>query len=372
VVRLVAGRNQEGYDHALTRTWEDLGRAEEDAPVKSALSQARQRVSFRFFRDLFEEQMLSFEAERPTYKGLHIYAVDGDQLSLPASADILAHGYRGYPSPRKRETYFPRMYVTHAADMISGVSKAFRYSTTNEEHVHACRMARGFETNSLSLYDRLHLSGHLIRAHHRAGNYFLVRCRRGATFREVKQMFRSLKRNLTFTVDGVPVRLVKIRNPKAHRDDVYATNLPVGFLSNREVRQMYSYRWGIETTFRDFTATLKAEQWHTQTLNGILQELFAALWLLNFAKITLCQRSGPTRDFMKFAYRKSNFKLVLDFLCDHFPEALRSFSQSFAARLDALIRRSREKRRHGSRSYPRQLRAPASRYPLCSLVERRA
>jgi len=371
-VHLIAGRNREGYGHALTRTWEDLSLPFVEIPVKSALTQARGRISFRFFRDIFEEQIEQFEEERPTYKGFHIYGVDGDQMSLPAASEILEHGYRGYPSPGKKETYFPRMYVTHAVDVMSGVSKAIRYSPHNDEHPFACRLARSYEKNSITLYDRLHLSAELIRAHHQAGNHFVVRCRRGATFSEVKTFFRSHQRNLVFEMDGIPVRLVKVRNPKTDHDAVFATSLPVGFLRNREIRQLYGYRWTCETTFRDFTSTLKAEQWHAKTLNGILQEFYAALWLMNFAKIEIFRRTKPQKDFMCVTYKKPNFKLIVDFLRDHFAQALIHVSRAFESRLDFLIQRTMEQRKHLQRSYPRQLREASTRYPLNSLVKRRA
>jgi len=372
MVHLVSGKNHEGYMRVLLRTWLSLRRPVADMPAKSALTQIRSRISYQFFEDAFRKQIADFEPHRPKYRGCHIYAIDGDQMTLPQSPDILRKGYRGYPCKNAKETYYPRMYVTHAVDVVCGVTKDIAYSTHNNECEAAVQMARSFEKNSITLYDRLHLSGDLIRAHHGAGNHLVARCRRGATFGEVVRFFRSRrKRNDVFKVTGITVRLIKIKNPKTKRFDVFATTLPKGFLRNREIRFLYVYRWEAETCFRDFTSTMKAEQWHSKSMNGILQEFFTALWLMNFAKIEIAKRK-QTSDFMKVKYTRANFKLVVDFLADNIGLALRRFSRALEKELNFLVDRSTEKRKKLSRSKPRQLRSAPSRYPYASLVERRA
>ena len=148
-------------------------------------------MSFEFFKSLFEEKISSFDPERPTWKGLRVYGCDGDQYEIPLSNDILDQGYRGYPCKNNKETYFPRMYVVHAYDVLSRVSKDIRYSPTNDEVHNSFEMASVFEKESVTLYDRLLFSKDMIRTHGMVGSYFVAKCKCGSTFNEVIEFFES-------------------------------------------------------------------------------------------------------------------------------------------------------------------------------------
>jgi hypothetical protein len=65
---------------------------------------------------------------------------------------------------------------------------------------------------------------------------------------------------------------------------------------------------------------------------------------------------------MSATYKKPNFKL----LKNHFVEFVVSFKPNLANLIhifQALIKRSTETRKRGSRTHPRELRGPASPYP---------
>ncbi len=64
-------------------------------PVKSSLSKIRQSISYLFFKNIFESLITDYEPLRKTFHGFYIYAIDGDQLALPRSKDLLKEGYCG-------------------------------------------------------------------------------------------------------------------------------------------------------------------------------------------------------------------------------------------------------------------------------------
>lgn len=134
-------------------------------PAKSALSQKRGRISFEFFKEQADDVIVKYEPHRRTWRGLRVYATDGDQYELHRTEDILNQGYRGYPCADDKETHYPRMYVVHCYDVLGGVTKAFRYSSRNEEMYNAMEIAVGLEANSLTLYDRLFFCKDLVRSH---------------------------------------------------------------------------------------------------------------------------------------------------------------------------------------------------------------
>lgn len=370
VLNLISGAKNEGYFHALKDTW-DIDGDLKDMPAKSALSKKRGRVSFGFFKDELDSAITGYEPHRRTWKGMHVYGTDGDQYELPRTEDILDNGYRGYPCANNMETHYPRMYVVHCYDVLGGVTKAFRYSNENDEVRLAVEIAGSLERKSLTLYDRLFISGDLFRAHAANGSYAIARCREGVTFTEINEFFASNKRNATFLIDDITIHLVKIVNPRTGEVAVFATNLPRKKFKNRDINDLYALRWECETANRDLSNTIKVEQWHSESLNGILQELYAALWLMNQARIQMAARMRQRCSLASlFGYAKANFKLISDFIMDSLEDLVFQRFRRVQRRLNELLDRSTERRRRRSRSYPRQVKYTRKTYPSASLVPR--
>jgi hypothetical protein len=370
VLNLISGAKGEGFLHSLSRTW-DLDGDLRDMPVKSALSKKRARVSYEFFKEHLETSLSAYEAHRRTWKGLHVYGTDGDQYELPRSEDILEQDYIGYPCANATETHYPRMYVVHCYDVLGGVTKALRYSNRNDEVRLATEIAGSLEPKSLTLYDRLFVSGDLFRAHAAGGSYALVRCREGATFEEIKKFFLSNKRNDTFQIQGATINLVKILNPATGESAVYATNLPRKKFTNKDIANLYALRWECETANRDMSHTIKVEQWHSHSLNGVLQEIYTAFWLMNQARVQMALRMKKRCTISSlFSYSKSNFKLVLDFVMDSLSDLLARKFRRVQRRLQIILERSTESRHRRSRSFPRQVKHSRKVYPSASTVPR--
>ena len=66
-----------------------------ETPVKSSLSERRQSVSYKFFEEIFTEDVKNFSDQLPTWRGLYVTATDGDNYSLPLTEGTLDLGYRG-------------------------------------------------------------------------------------------------------------------------------------------------------------------------------------------------------------------------------------------------------------------------------------
>jgi hypothetical protein len=313
-----------------------------------------------------------FEAKRTTYKGLRVYAIDGDQMELPLSQDILKNGYRGVPVRRKRETYFPRLYLLHGYDVLSGVTKAVSYSHEHKECEHSALMIEGFEEQSLTLYDRLFFSRQLVRNHAAGNTFFLARCKIGrGVMGDIQAFTKSSKKTAMITLDGIKFRVVKIKNPRSKKIAVFATNLPKRKFSDKEIAALYRRRWEVETSFRDLTHTMKLEQWHSKLLNGVLQELFALLWLINTTKIQMAL-ALPNNKPLENIYKRANFKATCECMIDNFKLLFTGKIRQFFQILLAFILRSVEARTRLKRAYPRRIRSRRRTYPCHGLVKRRA
>lgn len=356
MVSLVAGQNQSGYLAALLESF-----AGENLPDKSTLTKIRKRISYTFFQDILSDLLSTLEPRRITFQGLRIYAIDGLQLTLPRTDDLISSGFNGRAVSRYRESYMPKGYFTHCYDVLSGITKDFRFGPKLNEHADAREMVAGLEKNSLTLYDRLYWSMKLIRAHFRAGNFFLIRCRKNGVPVEITKFFSSHKKTQTFTFLGKTLYLVKIKNEKHKRHDVFVTNLPRALWDLKLLERLYRLRWEVEQSFRDLTSTLKMEEWHSKSLNGILQELYTSLWLVNFTKSQINYQQKQPENLLAESYFRPNFKQAIYFVASELRRFLKKIRWVYR-RLSELIIKSTEKRTHLKRSYPRQIRSPRSPY----------
>lgn len=368
IIYLVSSTNKEGYSIALERISSKFSIT---VPLKSALSKFRKKISYRFFEKIFKDQVNNFIPKMSKYKGYHIVGIDGDMYDLPPSDDILKNGYRGYPVKDNKETHTLKMYVVRCVDLLSSTVINISLSHINDEIGMALKMIPELPKGSLAIYDRLYLSKIIIEQHFEHEINFLARCKRGSTFKEIEEFYSSNLRRSFFVYNGIVINLIKVKNPNGE-DIVLATNIEIKNWTNKELANLYSLRWDCETSNRDSTSTLKLEDWHTTFYNGILQELYVHLILMNLTKISIFKLGGYKIDLEKNETYKTNFKLIFLVMIDIIPDILNNkFIKSFK-RLSSAIKGNIEKRIRLSRSYPREVKRKGKLYKNSSLVNRRS
>ena len=67
--------------------------------------------------------------------------------------------------------------------------------------------------------------------------------------------------------------------------ELLITNLTKNEFAVNELKELYSMRWGIETSFRDLKYSLALSYFHSKKTENILQEIFARLTMYNFAEL---------------------------------------------------------------------------------------
>lgn len=342
----------------------------------------RDKVSYRFFEKIYRDGLLKIQRGRKMYRGFYLYAIDGDQFELPASQNILDHGYRGYPTGPNQETHYPKMYTAQVYDLVNHVVSDFGCSTEIDEVHLARQMCSKLEKNSITIYDRLHCGYDSFYAHEEHGSFFLVRARArhpGAN-RDVIDFASSRQRSGTVCWRSrnekrlkadLHLRLVKVKNPRTGEDMVFVTNLPPEIFTRREIGKLYRRRWDIEVSFRDLTCTLKLGQWHSKKVNGVLQEIYALLWLVNSIKTQMQEILQTALAWFDDVYRKSNLKICVAVTLDHLNLLVRRRDVSFYRILNFWLLKTVETRRRNSRSHPRVTRTRRTLFPTASLVHRR-
>jgi hypothetical protein len=379
VLHLATSTNKEGYSLALQRTWVAQGKNMYQTPVKSSLSAVRNKVSYKFFSDIYQEGLAGFKRSRRTFKGFYVYSIDGSDLDLPASEDVLKSGYRGVGCTKDSETHYPKMQVGHAYDVLNGLVCGFNFSSKMSEMAVTSDFAENFERKSIAIYDRYYCGYPVFKRHMNAGNYFLVRTQ--TTGQNVPSCLRDFLKSARsdqevtwrtkkrWKASNLKLRLIKVRHPRTKEISVFITNVSQRIFSRLELERLYLKRWEIETSFKDLVDTLKMDQWHSQNVNGILQEIFCLLWATNAIKMQVY--SHCDEDILKETYRKPNFKLCMELLIRYVDLLVRNKVSRFADLLDLWLRRTSETRKRRSRSYPRAVKRYGTGFSTNSQVPRR-
>lgn len=367
MAKLVAGTNNNGYFTALDRGFENTL-----PPTPSAFSQFRKTISSSFFEDQFRKEISSWESdERPRWKGLYINAIDGDQLTLPASQDIFDGGYKGVPCPDKQETYYPAMYYACATDLITGVPIGFSASSKNDEISRAIEIVSKFQIaeKCLTVFDRLYFCGRLLDLYSDSG-FFIARAKTGSTFTEIVEFSKTEEKEKVVFISGVKCRLIRFTPEGSDKEILLTTNLPKSF-KNKEVEELYGYRWECEISNRDRTTSLRMEQFRSKTLNGVFQEIWMLLLLQAATQIACAKEIKPEQTFMKPKYERSNFKVVFNKIVDAIGDIMLGIKDIFD-HTKRIILATKQTRVRYSRFYERVTKTSLGKqFPRKSLVKRR-
>ena len=323
-------------------------------------------MSYRFFKDAYEETCEIPVEQIRTFRGKRIYAMDGFELNLPRTEDVLNHHYQGRWVGQHRQQYYPTMYTVQCFDVLSEVSKNIRFSPAQGELGLAEPMVATLEAGSVCLYDRLYPCARMMKAHKKAQNHFIFRLKVNS-FKAATRLLGLKIHRKKMIIEDVTVYFIKVKNPKTGKYDLFATDLPRYWVDSHTIRSLYNLRWEVETSFLDLAKTFQIEQWHSKSLNGILQELYATLWLYNYTKTLILKTGQILKDPLNWDYEKPNFKFILDWVIR---KLSRIFKKAFDPEpiLQRLVIRSTERRQRHSLPEPRQTRYPSSPYPSNNTV----
>jgi hypothetical protein len=117
-------------------------------------------------------------------------------------------------------------------------------------------------------------------------------------FLELQQFFATSQKDGTIELErskiGLKATLRVVRYKIGKNEYALLTTLTEKNFSKSDLRGLYHKRWGIEEFFKTLKQTAKIEQFHSNSKNGILQEIYAFLLLQTIACM-LKRPSAPAR-----------------------------------------------------------------------------
>lgn len=297
-------------------------------PTKSAFIQQRQKVYPEAFRALFDTFTGSIEMKK-SFRGYRLLACDGTSVNLPRNPADTPTSVHAAP---KAESYNV-LHLNALYDLMNNIY--VDYAVTPGIAIH--------ETAALDqMSKRLYDPGRTIIVADRGYGYltvvyklsalgtnFVLRCkdihsnsflaamdlpdeefdldiskiltrsRKKEHLQNPAYMVVSGRYSLDFSNNAcypVSFRVCRFSLPSGGYECLI-TNLPRATFSVSDLRYIYRLRWGIETSFRDLKYSIGLMYFHSKKSSSILQEVHAAVIMLNFcsliiSSIQLRQKTG--------------------------------------------------------------------------------
>jgi hypothetical protein len=266
---------------------------------RSAFTKARRKVSWKVFRNIFKDAIrlaYSLWPKCPGYnwENMSVFAFDGSIYTLPGSREIRREFT---PAPGPHETgYYPQCLVTTAFDVFRRFPVARTITAKHgSERKEALKLLPHIPQGNLLLFDRGYPSFDFLNQLllHYSG-YFLLRTPARFSFKEIETFVKSGKTEEVINI--LPPAYYLSKFPHVAREKIKPLQLRVLRLESHNksisvlltnlldrdrftsasVRQIYFKRWELESYYRDEKVYLDIDTFHSRTVNGILQELYAA------------------------------------------------------------------------------------------------
>lgn len=297
----------------------------------SGFCQQRSKIHSEAFYLLFKQFLKNYSADArlKTYKGFRLFAVDGSDIQItPNENDPDTY----YPGTNGQKPY-ALMHMNALYDLENRIYEDVIIQKRNcwdEGQALIDMMEKSSISNALVIADRGYESYNLMAHVEEHGWKYLIRIKnskgitKGLTLpdtkefdldismnmtrkssNEVKELckiyrnsFRLVPQNCRFdylpllknsykepaTFYGLNYRIVRIQITDELTETI-VTNLPRDMFTAAEIKKLYAARWGIETSFRDLKYTVGMLHFHSKKVEGILQEVYAALTMYNFTEI---------------------------------------------------------------------------------------
>lgn len=276
-----------------------------DAVHASALTKARAKLSWSVFDTLLKQtaalaQMLFPAADCYQWKGMSVYAIDGSKYQLPASAAIRAHfdPDSGLHPDNPGRGHYPMALVSTAYDVFRQlpVARTVVSIADADERVQAQALLPQLPPGGVLVFDQGYPSYDMVQQCQEAyDGYFLFRCPAKNSFSAVDAFVRGGK--LSAMIELTPslrVRAIRLRSPDGKLSVLLTNLIEPKIFSRQSIVKLYWRRWKIEDHYRAEKRDCNIEYFHSRSVNGVKQELFAAAITMVMAQ-TLKAIAAPPR-----------------------------------------------------------------------------
>lgn len=276
-----------------------------EAVHRSAVTKARKKVSWTLFESLFQRFIkLSDELfpQRIEYlwHGMRVIAYDGSKYRLPASDEIRTHfdPDSGLGKQNNGRGHYPSCLVSTAYDVLRQVpvARSIVPMEAANERDEAINLLNQIPQGSVLLFDRGYPSYEMFHTLEQDyDGFYLFRCPASSTFPVVHAFIESGREEAVIellpgnnyrrkvgveafsAIEPIRLRAIRMVSPDGEISILLTNLLDKTQFPLDEMVTLYFKRWGVETHYLDEKKSMEIETFHSRSVNGIQQELFAVL-----------------------------------------------------------------------------------------------
>lgn len=284
------------------------------AATPGAWTQARARLKHTAFIELNEVAVLDvvydLTALPPAtlWRGHRLLAIDGSTLRMPNHRVLFEHFGGQEPSNQSgscdMQVPYARLSLLYDLCNHIGIDAQVGTQSQGEVALAAKHLAKA-RPGDVIVCDRGY-AGYLFLAQvAMSGAHFVVRCQQ-QSFAAAKKLFARNEHGASLTVSlparsrvvearaaGLPtemkVRFISLRLPTGELEVLATSLLDEQAFPTEEFLQVYHRRWGIETCFKVLKGRLDLENFTGLTVEAVLQDIHAAVFLSNLQSVLSAQ-----------------------------------------------------------------------------------
>ena len=278
----------------LSRIRENLGNLDFPDISKQALSKARQFINPALFKELYYLSVDLFYKQLPSRKlwnGYHLFAIDGSKIELPNSKsnfEFFGEMF-GYPDPNRRFTMGLGSIVYDVLDDYIVHASFQRYLASERsaalEHLHNLEDLNIYQ-NSVIIFDRGYYSEDMFRYCVEHQHLCLMRLKQNYNIAKKcsGDIITVLPGNEKDRTEDTKIRVIEVILNDGTKEYL-ATNLFDSHISQQMFRELYFYRWPVETKYKELKSRLAIEEFSGATTTSVLQEFYINVLLSNLSSL---------------------------------------------------------------------------------------
>jgi len=270
----------------------ELLRQEDVHMTQQSFSEARQKIRWEAFQDLFKTIVDHiYTGFYRTWHGYRVSAIDGSKVQIPDDQTLRDH----FGTIGKGNTAATAQ-VSALYDVLNDILMDVQIAPVKTDerklaalHIDAlCKMLSFCK--ELLLFDRGYASFELIETLMRRNISFLMRVRMkfNATIDQLGEGDHSvtLKKN---GQEDICVRVIKFTLPSGE-EETLVTNLMDKRMGIKAFKELYFKRWPIETKYDEIKNKLEVENFSGRTVDAVMQDFFITMYMANVVAI-VCRES---------------------------------------------------------------------------------
>lgn len=358
----------------LNKFFKEMGRPKMEYSAQ-AFSKRRQQIRPEAILDLVQLTGASFyeAAKAKKWHKYRLFAVDGTKCNVPEHPKSVK--YFGVQKSQGEDQ--PQALCSCLYDVLNNIiiDASINPCDANERNLAEKHLeyldSKDFENDYIILFDRGYPSAKLISELERRGIRYVMRF--SSTFLKVDEDIEDQVVTHHFKNESnEAIHTFRILNfsLESGEREMLVTNLFDESLTKNDFKELYHYRWGIETAYKELKGTLEIENFTGKLPIAVMQDFYATLFLYNLISTyeydlepKFNERQEKSNSMNK---RKINRKRLADELVPEVVKMVYSAGTSFATKrfkyIENRIFQSPTTIRP-NRHYDRNVKHKSSKYP---------